>query len=86
MGKERGFQVGKGYIKFYAFDEYGKHAIAELVRKHGASWEMKFIDSDIVMAAGFYYNPQKTGEQERKAMIGELIETFRTALSEPKPD
>ncbi|HAK87654.1 MAG: hypothetical protein A2X55_09030 [Nitrospirae bacterium GWB2_47_37] len=80
MGKERGFQVGKGYIKFYAFDEAGKHAIVELVRKYGTDWEMKFIDSDIVMAVSFYYNPERIGQQEQKVMIGELIETFRTAL------
>lgn len=80
MGKERGFQVGKGYVKFYAFDEAGKQAIVELVRKHGSDWEMKFIDSDIVMAASFYYNPEKVGLQEKKAMVSELLETFRNAL------
>lgn len=82
MSKNRGFQVTKSSIKFYAIDDpIGREAIVKIVEKHGNNWDMKFVENDGITAAVFFLESTSV-TTEKRVLIQELITDFKQALSE----
>lgn len=82
MSKNRGFQVAKSSIEFYAIDDpIGREAIVKIVEKHGNNWDMKFVEDDVITTAVFYLE-SSSAATEKRVLTRELITDFKQALGE----